>query len=108
MHLNADGALARSVELGREHALPLAEDQFAAGDLQRHAVPEQHGPEMCVGVVAVAIRVLGVVVHPLDASRHRQLEKLLDFSMERGLILVDEQGTRRVERPEADEAFFDR
>ena len=43
----------------------------------------------------------------LPCSRHGQLEELLDVGVKRRLVLVDEDGTRRVERPEADEAFLD-
>ena len=100
--LYADGAGARSIELGDEDALPLAEHQLAAADLQRQAVAEQHGAQVRVGVHAIAVRVLRVVVHPLGVAIDHLLEEPLDVRVQRLLRLVDEERARRVHRPQAD------
>ena len=48
-------ARARAVELGHQHALPLAQHHLAAADLQRQRMAEQHRAEVRVGVHAIAI-----------------------------------------------------
>ena len=68
---------------------------------------EQQRTQMRICVHPVAVGVLGVVVHPLSVSRHHLLEKTPDVRQQRGLEFVDEQRTRRVHRPQADQTFAD-
>ena len=103
--LHAQRARARAVELRHQNPLPLPEHDFAAADLQRQAVAEQHRAQVRVGVHAIAVRVLRIVVHVLGVAGHHLLEEPLDVGEQRRLKLVDEQRAGRVHRPEADQAF---
>ena len=93
--LNAKRSSTRTVELGHQDSLPLAQHDFAAAHLQRQAMAEQKRSKMRVGVHPIAIRVFGVVVHPGGIPGDHLLEKPADIGQQRGLKLVDEQRARR-------------
>src|SRR5262245_17323205 len=61
--LHPDRPRARSIELGDQDALPLAQDELSASHLQCEAMAEQHRAEVRVGVHPIAIRMRRVVVH---------------------------------------------
>ena len=105
--LDAERARARAVELGHQDALPLAEHDFAAADLQRQVVAEQQRAQVRIGVHAIAVGMIRIVVHPLGVARDHLLEEPLDVGEQRRLELVDEERAGRVHRPEADQAFAD-
>ena len=105
--LSAERAGARAVELRHQDALPLPEHHFAAADLQRERVAEQHRAQVRVGVHAIAVRVLGIVVHVVAIAGDHVFEKPLDVGEQRLLRLVDEQRAGRVHRPQRDHALAD-
>ena len=60
--LRADRPRARTIHLAAQHALPAPDHQLAAADLHRHRMAEQHRAQVRVGVLPIAVGMIGIVV----------------------------------------------
>ena len=84
-HLSADGARSRTVQLTAQHPLPPPDHQLAATDLHRHRVTEQHRAEVRVGILPIAVGMIGIVVLVVLRARDHIFEKRQDVGLE-GLL----------------------
>ena len=81
--LRANGPRARAIHLAAQHALPPPDHQLAAADLHRHRLPEQHRAQVRVGVLPIAVGMLGIVVLVVLLARDDVFEERQDVGLER-------------------------
>src|SRR5262245_47389558 len=81
--LDGQVAVARTVELGGDDRLELAQHDLAGRDREREPVVQQRRLQVRVGVLAVAVRVLRVVVAVVALGAHDVVQRVLDVVEQR-------------------------
>src|SRR5260370_26151264 len=104
LHLN--GAVARSIKLGKNDGLPVAERQFAVADRHGKRVAQHHCAEMGVGVLTIAFGKFWIVVPPVINAAYQPLKERFDVVEQRLLKFVDENCGSCMQRLHQDESGF--